>query len=235
MTSAQNGNSRYADILGSLRMFRSVPSAAVRDLEKKLVFTRHGTGSVLYRQGERASGILFVFEGRIKLWANTMDNKTALLKVAGPGEILGLAAVMAGKPHLTTAQVTMPSLTALLRAEQLASAIRKCPQLAEAAAEWVALEYKECAMDMLLLRVPCSSSQRLAAALVRLANGGMTASSGPATLTYTHSELGQLIGASRETVTRLMKRLERQGVITTKHSTIQINEPRTLIELARLS
>jgi CRP/FNR family transcriptional regulator, cyclic AMP receptor protein len=149
--------------------------------------------------------------------------------------VLGLAAVISGTPHLTTAQVTLPSVVALLRLEHLAGAMRKHPQLSEAVAQSLAMECKECARDMLLLRVPCSSSQRLAAVLVCLGDGRGSAMSRQLALTYTHAELGQLIGATRETVTRLMNKFERQGVIKTTHSTFQVTDPRALKEIGKLS
>lgn len=95
---------KHSGCLGSQRLFATLSPAVMRDLERKLIFSRHNTGSVLYRQGEKADSIFFVLEGRIKMSAIAVGAKTALLKIASPGEVLGLAEVLAGKWHLTTAQ-----------------------------------------------------------------------------------------------------------------------------------
>src|SRR5262249_26485786 len=92
----------------------------------------------------------------------------------------------------------------------------------------------ERAIDMLLLRAASSRSRQLAAILIHLADRFDTAAGGESALTYTHAELGQLIGASRETITRLMKQFERRGLIKTRHSTFQIVDPQALGEIARL-
>jgi CRP-like cAMP-binding protein len=122
---------------------------------------------------------------------------------------------------------------ALLLGSDLAGAMQNYPELAKAIAQHLAVEYIESASETLSLRVPCSSSQKLAALILRISKIG---SSGlPAcqsAYTYTHAELGQLIGASRETVTRLMKLLQRKGVIAARKSTFRITNQRLLREIA---
>jgi CRP/FNR family transcriptional regulator len=211
-----------------------LPLPVVRNLQRKLILVQRNQRSILYHQGEDADSIFFVLEGRVKMVAIDVDGKAALLRIAGPGEVLGLAAVVSTKTHLTTAQATTPSTIALLQQQDLANEMRHCPQLSEAVAQCLARECEERAIDMLLLRAASSRSQRLAAVLLHLADRFDTDVRGEPALTYTHAELGQLIGASRETITRLMKEFERQGVIKTKRSTFQIIDPQALGEIARL-
>ena len=231
---ATNVGSTCFHSFGSQSLLSSLPVTVARDLHRTLVLVRPNPGSILYRQGETADGIFFVLEGRVKMVATDMDGNTALLKIAGPGEVLGLAAVVSAKTHLTTAQTTMPSVIALLHQQDLASQMRNCAQLSEAVAQCLARECEERTSDMLLLRAASSRSQQLAAILLRLADDGDTGVHRELALTYTHAELGQLIGASRETITRLMKQFERRGMIKTKHSTVQIVDAHALGEIARL-
>lgn len=234
MSAAQIARTKYSRYPKVNGLFSSVPESVIRDLERKFIFFGHSAGSVLFRQGEVAEGIFFLFEGRVRLSAIAMDSKTALLRIAEPGEVLGLAAVVSGMPHLTTAQTSTPASVALLREKDIIGGMERHPKLSEAVARCLARECKQTAIDMLLLRVPCASSQRLAAILLRLVEGHGSAQNRQP-LTYTHAELGQLIGASRETVTRLMKKFERAAVIETKHSAFQVTDTRKLKEIARLS
>jgi len=224
---------RYAYSLRSQVLFSSLPQAGSRELESKLIFARHTSGSILYQQGEKPKGILLVVAGRVKMTAHAFDEKTALLKIAGPGEVLGLASWLSQSPHLTTAQATEPSFVALLRGDALLGCMQKYPQFSLAVAQCLAAECIENASEVLLLRVPCPRAQRLATALLHLADGNGAAHHARA-LIYTHAELGQLIGASRETVTRLMKKLERKGLITTRKSTFRIKERQLLRQIAGL-
>jgi CRP/FNR family transcriptional regulator, cyclic AMP receptor protein len=233
MSAAQSGKIKFARPLGSQPIFASLQAAAIREIESLVVVASHSTRSVIYRQGEIPEGIFFLLRGRVKMSAIAIDAKTALLKIARPGEVLGLTAVLSGKRHVTTAQTTQPSSLGLLRREDLAHTMQKYPQLAEAIAQHVAAECSDIAVETLLLRVPTSSSQKLAVALLRMAEAD-TAARQPG-LTYTHAELGQLIGASRETVTRLMRRFEREGLIAAKKSTFRITAPIRLKQIAGIS
>jgi CRP-like cAMP-binding protein len=77
MRAAQSAKTRYPRPPRVHRLFSLLPEAVTRELERKLIFARHGTGSVVYRQEEEAEGIFFVFEGRVKVSAIDTDTKTA--------------------------------------------------------------------------------------------------------------------------------------------------------------
>ena len=224
---------RYFYSLRSHVLFSSLPEAGIRELESKAIFARHSGGSILYQQGEKPKGMFLVFAGRVKMTANAFNEKTALLKIVGPGGVLGLASTLAQSPHFTTAQTSEASFLAFLPAGAFLDCMQKYSQLSVAVAQCLAAESIDSARDALLLRVPCLRAQRLATALLRLAdgNGGIDDARG---LVYTHAELGQMIGASRETVTRLMKKLETQGLIATSKSTFRIRERQLLRQIAGL-
>lgn len=228
MGSAQSTKSRYSRGLAMHALFLSLPPAIVADLERRLSVTKYGAGSIIYRQGERPEGIFVVFSGRIKMSAVALHAKTALLKLAGPGEVLNLAACLADEPHLTTAQATEMSSVGFLAREEVIRAMHRYPAFCKAVAEHLAATCIERTKEMLLLRVPSSTSQRLSATLLRLADSHGKSSNGFAGRNYTHAELGQLIGASRETVSRLMKRFENQGLIDTDRSSFRIADQESI-------
>jgi hypothetical protein len=130
----------YAYSLRSQVLFSSLPQGGSRELESKLIFARHNSGSILYQPGEKPKGIFLVIAGRVKMTANAFDEKTALLKIAGPGEVFGLASMVSQTPHLTTAQATEPSFVALLRRDALLDCMQRYPQLSLAVAQCLAAE-----------------------------------------------------------------------------------------------
>jgi CRP/FNR family transcriptional regulator len=231
MSSAQSAKARSSRPLGLQALFSTLPAAIIADLESRLFVTRYGRGSVIYRQGERPHGIFLVFAGRIKMSAVALHAKTALLKIAGPGEVLNLAACLGDEPHLTTAEATQMSSVGFLPREGVISAMQKHPSFCKTIAQHPATKCMERGREMLLLRVPSNSSQRLASTLLRLGDSSRNGSSGFVDLNYTHAELGQLIGASRETVSRLMKRLENRSLIKTDRSSFIITDQDLMKEL----
>ena len=230
MGSAEIERIKYFHLSGLQTLFSSLSPTIVTELESRLVLTRYGAGSVIYAQGKRPKGIFLVLAGRIRMSAIALQDKTAVLKIAGPGEVLNLANCVAGEPHLTTAEATELSLIAFLSREELTAAMQKYPALCRVIAEDLAAKCMERGREILSLRVPCTASQRLAALLLLLARRD---GSGPGThLAFTHAELGQLIGASRETVTRLMNRFEDSAGIAMRKTAITIINEQSLEEIA---
>ncbi|HWC18969.1 MAG TPA: Crp/Fnr family transcriptional regulator [Terriglobales bacterium] len=197
-----------------MRLFSTLPEAVIRDLESNLTITDHCAGSILFRQDQKAKGMFVLFSGRVKLTAIVAGGRTALLKIAAPGQILGLAAVLSSRCQITTAEVMTSSLIGFVGANGIASLMRKHPQLSEALARHLASTCIKAMSETLFLRVPTSNSQRLAAMLLRVAESHKhSQASGHDSFGYTHAELGQLIGASRETITRLLGKFERKGLL----------------------
>lgn len=224
---AQSKRMRQFGMLATHPLFASLPAEVVQEIEPGVIFAKHHAGSLLYRQGESAREIFLVFDGRVKLTSITMHARTALLRVVGAGEVLGLAEALSSHEHLTTAEATTSSSVALLNCDDLMTFMQKYPELLAAVARSLASESVRACHETLCLRVPCSSSQRLAATLLHLSNGSNGFESN-GTLTYTHAELAQLIGASRETVTRLMKRFEEKAMVVSKKSALTIINPELL-------
>lgn len=234
MGTAQSNRTKYFGILGSHPLFASLPANVIHEIETELIWAKHEAGSILYNQGERVRGIFLVFEGRVKLSSVTMHARTALLKVAGAGEMLGLAETLCNHEHVTTGQVTTSSLLAFLDCYDLMNSVQKYPELSTVIVQYLAKELIRADHETLSLRVPCSSAQRLAAALLHLSNGRNNGCEPDGDLAYTHAELAQLIGASRETVTRLMKQFEQKAMVVPKKSALTIIDPKRLERTAEL-
>lgn len=234
MSSAQSHRTKYLGLSDSHPLFASLPVNVVREIETELIFSKHDVASILYNQGEKSRGIFLVFTGRVKLSSVTMHARTALLKIAGAGDILSLAEALSDHEHLTTAQVTASSSLAFLHHDNLMNAMQKYPEFRKSVFRYLAKEKVRADFETLSLRVPCSSSQRLAAALVHMANGRGHGFEANPTLTYTHAELAQLIGASRETVTRLLNRFEEKAMVASRKSSLTIVNFELLEQIAEL-
>ena len=232
MASAQSIRARYPRSLNGHTLFSLLSEPLRRDLESKLVITEHSAGSVLYRQGEEPQGLHVLLSGKLKITSLVSDERTALLKIAEAGEVLGIAALFASQAYIATAHVVTSSIIGLLRCDDVLTAMRCSPEFAEAITRFLASECIQTTNETLLLRVPSSSSQRLAAALLRISREDGVPFTKGISLAYTHAELGQLIGASRETVTRLIKGFQRIGIVGARKSAITIVDRGRLQELA---
>ena len=68
----------------------------------------HPAGATLFVEGQACRGIYILCKGRVKLSTTSKEGQTLILKVAQPGQVLGLNAVISGTPHETTAETGQP-------------------------------------------------------------------------------------------------------------------------------
>ena len=77
-------------------------------------------GSVIFMEGQTARGVYILCQGRAKLLTTNADGKSLILKIAQPGEILGLHSAVTGKPHEVTVETLQPCQLTFIRREDSA-------------------------------------------------------------------------------------------------------------------
>jgi len=70
--------------------------------------TTYSSDATLFVEGQNPRGVFLLCSGKIKLSTSSRDRKALILKMAGPGEILGLSAVISGTEYELTAETAMP-------------------------------------------------------------------------------------------------------------------------------
>ena len=216
-----------------ISVFSSLPHSVVQQLDSTLTPLSRAAGEILYAQNDNPVGLYVLIHGKVKLTAVVATGKTALLRISGAGDLLGLNAVMAQRPYMATARVLKECRLAFITREDLLSLMMRHSELALAIAERLAEDCAEALTEMLFLRVTTSCMQRLAMLFLRWSGSGAVRQ-GRLSEAYTQAEIGQMIGASRETVTRLMNHLEREGEISVSHSKVKILDWHGMKNLARM-
>jgi len=180
-------------------------------------------GAILHCEGHPCRGVFVVCAGRVKLSTSSSDGETMILKFAGPGETLGLPETIAGKPYESRAEVTEPSEVHFI---ERANFLRFLEQNGDAAVQ-VSRELAAMCHSLMgnvrELAPKHSARKRLARFLLRWCAASTGHDSYPsAKLTLTHEEIGQAIGSSRETVTRLLSDFKKNRLIRFRDSSLLI-------------
>ena len=68
----------------------------------------HARGAKLFSEGDAARNVFVICFGQVKISSTSRDGKTMILKIAGPGDVMGLSAVLANVPHEVTAEAIEP-------------------------------------------------------------------------------------------------------------------------------
>jgi len=185
--------------------------------------------TVLFAEEQEPDSILFVLEGKVKLAMNSIEGKRLTLGIAGPGEILGLAAAVSGCPYETTAVAQFPCRIGSLSRQSFLDFLLRHPVAWENSARLLSVEYKRGCEQLRLLGLTWKASVKLARLLLRwCAEGQRTELGARIHCPLTHEEIGEYIDVSRETVTRTLADFKNRELVEQHGSTFIIFNLRAL-------
>ena len=101
------------------RVFCDLPAEALHAFDSIKEIAIVPRGATLFAEGRQPRGIFVLCEGRAKLSVCSENGKRLMLRVAGPGEVLGLSATMSGKTYEVTAEMLDASQVAFIRRKDL--------------------------------------------------------------------------------------------------------------------
>ena len=186
-------------------MFCNLDTTALPDFESIGVQATLPKGAKVFREDEPSNGVFVICTGQVKLSCTSKEGKTLILKIAMPGDVLGLGAVISGSRYEVTAETIEPTEIKSIRRSDFLLFIQKHGEASLHAAKALSEEYKAAFFDARRLALSGSAAGRLASVLL---DWGKAASCGKPemrfTMALTHEELANLVGSSRETVTRML-------------------------------
>ncbi len=216
------------------RIFCDLPQAALQSFEFIKYATAYPRGAVLFVEGQAPRGIFVLCKGRVKLSISSCDGKTLILKIVEPGEVLGLSATVSGKPYELTAETLDPCQVNFVKREDFLRFLREHPDACFRVAEQLSDKYTSACHEIRSLGLSHCAAEKLAKLLLEWSskNGEATKQEPRLKLALTHEEIAQMIGTSRETVTRLFADLKKRQIVQAKGSTLLIRNKQALKTLA---
>jgi CRP/FNR family transcriptional regulator, cyclic AMP receptor protein len=211
-----------------------LPESTAKRLSAITSVDRLPRGAVVHCEGDPCRGVFVVCVGRVKLCTSSSDGETMILRFAGPGETLGLPETITGRPYETRAEVTETSEIHFI---ERATFLHFLDQNGDAAAQIsreLSVVWHSLMGSVRELAMTHSARKKLARFLLRWCAVSSGRHSYPsAQLTLTHEEIGQAIGSSRETVTRLLSDFKKNRLIRLRDSSLLIiNGPKLTIYAA---
>ncbi len=190
-------------------------------------------GAVLFVEGQVPRGAFLLCSGRVKLSTTSRDGKVLILKIAEAGDMLGLSAVISGTAYEVTAETSAPCHVNFVERSALIDLIGRNGELGLRAAESLSREFQSAYRDIHDLVLARSSAGKLARLLLSWTPGDVQAEREiRIRSSLTHEEMAQMIGSSRETVTRLLSDLKKKEFIRLEGSTLVIRNKTALEALA---
>ena len=194
--------------------------------------TAYPEGALVFVEGQTPRGVYILCQGRAKLLATNADGKTFIMKIAQPGEILGLHAVVSGKPYELTVETLQPSQLAFISREDFLRFLRENGDACLRAAQQLSNDCQSAYEVIRSIGLSHSVSEKLARLLLQWSTDAQV-SNGIIRLkiALTHEEMAQLIGTSRETVTRTLSQFKKQRILELTGSTLLIRNKAALERL----
>ena len=192
----------------------------------------YSKGATLFVEGQSPRGVFIVCNGKVKLSASSADGRILILRIAEAGEVLGIPASVTGKPYELTADVLEPTQANFIHRHDFLNFLRDHGEAALRVAQQLGEVYQSAIGEMKMIGLSHSVTEKLARFLLDLSpNQSEGKGEAKVTLTFTHEEIAQMIGASRETVTRLFTDFKKKELLQVKGSTLIIKNRAALENL----
>ena len=213
--------------------FNSLPQEARSDLQALWHVSGYASGVALFSERDAASGVRVVLEGEAKLSMNSADGKRLILRIAKKGEVLGLASALSGRPLEMTAETLYPARIAYVQRSHFLSFLARHPEVYEMVTEELGRSYTLACHQLRTVGLSASAPEKLARLLLEWSENGQTTERGTrCRFPLTHGEIGEFIGASRETVTRTLSIFKSRRLVDFHGSTLTIPSRAALETLA---
>jgi CRP/FNR family transcriptional regulator len=193
-------------------------------------------GTLLYAEGEQPRGLFILCYGSAKLTISSGAGKKLITRRVEPGDALGLASVLSGNLYKATAETVTPSQLKFVKRDDFLRFTGEYRDVSFNIARQLIEECESDADQIRALGLANSAAEKLAYLLLSWCDtsGSLSASGVRVPVAMTHEEISQMIGTSRETVSRLLKSFKEKKIITVRGSSMTVHRRDELEELIEL-
>ncbi len=215
------------------RLFCHLSKPALAGLDAISSSATYPKGAILFVEGQEPRGVFILCNGRVKLSASSAEGKALILRIAEAGEVVGLPGTISGKAYEVTAEALEPIQANFVARDAFLKFLRENGEVALRVAEILSDIYHATYQEVRYLGLSGSAAGKLARFLLDRVEGvsakhGESTAPARAVLTLTHEEIAEMIGASRETVTRVFADFKKKKFVEVHGSTLIIRDQASL-------
>jgi CRP/FNR family transcriptional regulator, cyclic AMP receptor protein len=212
------------------RPFCNLEEKPVAALDAMKFTTVHAKGALLFVEGEDPRSVYVLCSGRVKLTMSSSDGRTLIVRIAEAGEVLGATATVLGKQYEMSAETIEPCQVNVIKKERFLEFLRQFPEASMRLSHQLSENCAAAHRDIRALGLSQTANEKMARLLLDWCeNGGVQVQNGiRLKVLLTHEEIAQMIGATRETVTRVISDFKSRKLIEVKGSTMIVGNPPAL-------
>lgn len=217
--------------------FCQLPTDDIEGFESIKVTKACPKGAMLFVEGQPAKGVYMLCQGKVKLSTCSQEGRIIILEIAEAGDILGLSAAVNGADHETTAEVLESCQVNYVKTPDLLRFLQSYPEACLSAARQLSRSYQTAYRQVCSIGLSYSVADKLAKLFLGWSGNGNGHQNGNGNRNgddvyiknyFTHAEMAEMIGTSRETVTRALRQFRERGLVTFRGSDLIIHDRKCL-------
>lgn len=207
-------------------LFCHLPQAALQRLNEMKSTAVYPKAAMLFIEGQQPRGVFVLCAGKVKLSTSSREGKTIITKLSDPGDVLGLNATISNRPYEVTAEMVEPGQANFIARDAFLGFLRDNGEVAVRVAEQLSRNYYTAFEEIRMLGLASSPSEKLAKLLLSWSPDRNGTKSLQMRMNLTHEEIAEIIGTTRETVSRLFSEFKKKQLLQVKGATLTIrNRP----------
>jgi CRP/FNR family transcriptional regulator, cyclic AMP receptor protein len=203
--------------------FKNWSNAALEDWAAMEHPHSYAADHTLFAEKEEGRGLYVVLDGEIRLSINSSEGRRLSLRIARKGDVLGLSSMLSGSPYEVTAETLYPAKVALIGRREFMGFLSRHPEIYMNVTEELSRHVSMACHQLRTVGLSASAPEKLARLLLEWSENDLsTTSCGRVRFSLTHEEIGEFIGASRETVTRTLSTFKHRRLVSFRGSMLEI-------------
>jgi CRP/FNR family transcriptional regulator len=218
--------------LKNIPLFNALNNEQLKAMNCRVIEREYKKGRIIFMDGEPGEAIYFLKDGLIKLSKQTIDGREHILHLVHPGDVFAEVVIFDSGSYPATAEVIEDASVGFIRNEDMFAVISAYSDTAVAMLKIMARRLRDAQEKVMNLALN-DTARRLALVILGLAEerGIQNASGTVIPVQLTNQELANLIGTSRETVSRIINSFKRSGTMEIDRQQIILYKKEKLREL----
>jgi CRP-like cAMP-binding protein len=193
-------------------IFRHLTIEETEKIESDRIVNNYKRGTLVYKEGNRATGIYCIHSGIIKIYKTGFDGKEQIIRFARGGELIAFRSVLSNEAACTSAKIIEDSVTSFIPAETVIYLVKNNGNFALDLLQLTCRELEE-ANSYLTDIAQKTVRERLAEILLHLKANFGTDNENYLQISLTREELANIVGTATESIIRLLSEFKEDKLI----------------------
>lgn len=222
--------------LNRINLLKELPEDELQFIARCSRMGKYKKGEVIYFQGDPATHVYFLKEGRIKISIFSSEGREVTLAILERGEIFGEVSLSGIEKSDTQAQALQDTIICAIKRDDFFSVLKRNIDLSLKVTQFIGFRKHQIERkleDLVFKDVPT----RLALLLLSLSDqyGEKTHNEIKLNIILSHQELANLIGSTRETISAFLSQWKKEGIVDSKGRNIILLQENTLQQIAQVA